>query len=134
MRLFSLIICFVLLACTHDKAWIAESNGDVGRIGYSQSVLFDECYDVIRDLNKAAKKICSNKDWIITREIIPPHTDAVSGVRSAASGDADGTASSAGAVTIHDVIHQSTRMNKDVKVEYGSPFKAWNEAQIQCKK
>ena len=134
MRLFSLIICFILLACAHDKAWVAESKGNGGRIGYYQSVLFDERDDVVRDFNKAAKKICGNNDWIITREIIPPPTDAISGVRNAASGDVHGAASSARAVTIHEVIHRSTRMNKDIKVEYGNPLKTWNEAQIQCKK
>ncbi len=137
LRIFNVNVatgfCFIISACVHDKAWIASKGKNSGRIGYYQSTFSDNREAVVTDFNKVAAKICGSSNWMVVREIIPPPTSAVSAVRNASKGDVKGTADSSRQVLIHDVIYRSKRVDKQVKVEYGSPLKSWNEAEVRCK-
>ncbi len=132
--LLSFILTAALISCAHDKAWISDKTKTGGNIGYSQSAFFDEREALVKDFNKAATKLCGPKKWSVVREIIPPPTSAVGAIRNAANGNAEGTVTSGQQVAIHEGLYRSRRMNKSIKVEYGSPLKSWNEAEIKCEK
>lgn len=118
----------------HDRAWIAERTKKGGTIGYAQSSFDDDTDRTVRDFKTVATKLCRGKSWVVVREIIPAPASGVSTIRNAASGDASGAASSAGQTLMHDRLYRSRTVNKDVKVEYGSPLNSWNQAEIRCKR
>jgi hypothetical protein len=70
----------------------------------------------------------------VVREIIPPPTSAVGAAQNASAGNVRGAVDSGGRVLIHDAIFRSHRVDSQVKVEYGLPFKSWNEAEKKCPK
>lgn len=132
---FKIFMVPLLVAnCAHDRAWVADKKANGGRIGYAQSMFFDHRKETVRDFNKAAAQICKKRSWVIVREVIPPPTEVISAARNAGRGDVEGTVSSTKSVLWHEVSFRNARMNKDVKVEYGNPFKSWNEAEIHCDK
>lgn len=132
LSLFSLVALGALSGCAHDSAWVSSKNKHGGVIGYSPSSFSDDSEKVVRDFKKVAGRICGKRPWVVVKELIPPPTESVGAVREAAKGNTDAAVDLSGRALIHDTLYRSRRLEKSVKVEYGSPLKSWNEAEIKC--
>ena len=125
-------LTYVFQSCATNDAWVVKKEPSGGMIGYAQGGLFTSKDDVLKDFKKAALKICGKKNYVVVREIFPAPSEAFGGAMSVANKDYTSAANSAGSAANQVSRANEARISPTSKIEYGSPLKSWNEAEIKC--